>query len=340
MRQAAMKQGTEKIWNRNRALFYDTKVQTLAENETSHILQVQNDSGDGLMSFYTVFPGIFLLFNDFHMRQCQSQFIAGQDMFCIDHCREGRIEQEIANGAYLYMSSGDIFFDVRKSGGGHVEFPSSHYHGVSVAFILDEADKGLQACVADFPVKIADLKDKYCDGRMNMVLPAEAGLERIFASLYSVPSQIRLPWFRVKIQELLLYLYALELPKEGADRPYFYRDHVEKTKAIHALMTKNLSEHFTLEDLSKRFDFPMTAMKTCFKNIYGDTIFSYMRSYRMNQAAVLLRHNREMSVLEIASKMGYESPGKFSTAFKTIMGCSPLSYRKKVVGPDQKSPIG
>ena len=114
MRQTAMKQSTDKFWNMNKALFYDTKVQTLAENETSHILQMQNDSGDGLMSFYTVFPGIFLLFNDFHMKQCQSRFTAGQDMFCIDHCREGRIEQEIANGAYLYMSAGDIFFDIRK----------------------------------------------------------------------------------------------------------------------------------------------------------------------------------------------------------------------------------
>ena len=144
----------------------------------------------------------------------------------------------------------------------------------------------------------------------------------------------------IKIQELLLYLYALEVPEEHADRPYFFKDHVEKTKAIHALMTENLSEHFTLDELSKRFDFPMTAMKKCFKNIYGDSIFSYMRSYRINQAAVLLRHNREMSVLEIASKMGYESPGKFSTAFKTIMGCSPLAYRKKVVEPDKNPPVG
>ena len=335
-----MKQSTDKFWNMNKALFYDTKVQTLAENETSHILQMQTDSGDGLMSFYTVFPGIFLLFNDFHMKQCQSRFTAGQDMFCIDHCREGRIEQEIANGAYLYMSAGDIFFDIRKSGGRHVEFPSSHYHGVSVTFVLDEADKSLQSYIKGFPVKIADLKSKYCDGRINMVLQAEAGLERIFSDLYAVPSQIRLPWFRVKIQELLLYLYALEVPEEHADRPYFFKDHVEKTKAIHALMTENLSEHFTLDELSKRFDFPMTAMKKCFKNIYGDSIFSYMRSYRINQAAVLLRHNREMSVLEIASKMGYESPGKFSTAFKTIMGCSPLAYRKKVVEPDKNPPVG
>lgn len=312
-----------------RAMFYDTKVQTLVENETTHIIQMQNDDGDGLMSFYTVFPGIFLLFSDFHMEQCQSQVPSGQSMFCIDHCREGRIEQEISNGAYLYLNAGDMFFDVRKSGGRHVEFPSGHYHGVSISFVFGEAERGLKSCITDFPIDIAALKRKFCDGQVNMVLQKEAGLERIFADLYAVPSDIRLPWFRVKVQELLLYLNALELPENPEERPYFFKDHVEKTKAIHALMTENLSEHFTLEELSKRFDFPMTAMKNCFKNIYGDSIFSYMRSYRINQAAVLLRRERDKSVLEVASLMGYESPGKFSTAFKAIMGCSPLAYRKK-----------
>lgn len=330
-----MKQRADDFDKMNRAMFYDMQIRTLVENDTTHIIQMQNDGGDGLMSFYTVFPGIFLLFSDFHMKECLSQFPTGQDMFCIDHCREGRIEQEISNGAYLYLNAGDIFFDIRKSGGRHVEFPSEHYHGVSISFVLGTAEKGLKSCIADFPIDIDTLRRKYCDRQINMVLQEESGLKRIFADLYAVPSDIRLPWFRVKIQELLLYLYALELPEEPEERPYFFKDHVEKAKAIHALMTENLSEHFTLEELSKRFDFPMTAMKKSFKNIYGDSIFSYMRSYRINQAAVLLRRERDKSVLEIASLMGYESPGKFSTAFKAIMGCSPLAYRKKSVELDK-----
>jgi len=323
-----MEQKANNLQKWNKTIFYDMQVQTLVESDTTRIIQMQNGDGDGLMSFYTIFPGVFLLFSDFHMKQCQSQYPSGQDMFCIDHCREGRIEQEISNGAYLYLNAGDMFFDVRKSGGRHVEFPSGHYHGVSISFDLREAEKGLKSYITDFPADIAALKRKYCDRQINMVLKEEAGLERIFADLYAVPSHIRLPWFRVKVQELLLYLHALELPEQPAEQPYFFKTHVEKTKAIHALMTEDLSEHFTLYELSKRFDFPMTVMKKCFKNVYGDSIFSYMRSYRINQAAVLLRRERDKSVLEIASLMGYESPGKFSTAFKAIMGCSPLAYRK------------
>ena len=51
-----------------------------------------------------------------------------------------------------------------------------------------------------------------------------------------MPEQIKLPYFRIKVLELLLYLDALELPKD-AEKPYFYKSQVEKVKAIHRLLT-------------------------------------------------------------------------------------------------------
>lgn len=323
--------------NDDQVLFHDTKVHLLAEDEESKIVQVQNVTGDGLMSSYMLFPGVSLMFSDFHMRQCEPSFTADCDMLCIDHCREGCMEQKIANGAYIYLSAGDLFVDCRDNGGKQAVFPSNHYHGISISFVMEEANRGIQSMIKDFPIDIQKLKHKYCDGRINLVLQNEPGLERIFSDLYAVPAQIRLPYFRVKVQELLLYLDALNLPEVNTERPYFFKTQVEKAKAIHALMTENMETHFTLEELSERFDFPMTAMKQCFKNIYGDSIFSYMRSYRINQAAYLLLHDHNKSVLDIAAIMGYDSPGKFSTAFKTIMGVPPLTYRKKSAGLDKKA---
>jgi AraC-like DNA-binding protein len=74
-------------------------------------------------------------------------------------------------------------------------------------------------------------------------------------------------------------------------------------------------------------------MKNCFKNVYGSPINTYMRIYRMNQAAVLLKKQSNMSVTDIAGIVGYDSPGKFSAAFKMIIGKSPFEYRK-IFGPN------
>ena len=47
----------------------------------------------------------------------------------------------------------------------------------------------------------------------------------------------------------------------------------------------------------------------------------------MNAAAVMLIEEPEKRIGEIARAVGYESAGKFSIAFREIMGESPQNYR-------------
>ena len=117
-------------------------------------------------------------------------------------------------------------------------------------------------------------------------------------------------------------------PDNKEERPYFYKTQVEKIKAMHKLLTENITAHYTLDELAKRFDIPLTTMKSCFKSIYGNPIFTYMRIYRMNSAANLLREQKDLSIAQIAGMVGYDSPGKFSSAFKAVIGDTPLAYRK------------
>ena len=46
----------------------------------------------------------------------------------------------------------------------------------------------------------------------------------------------------------------------------------------------------------------------------------------MNVAANLLMEDSKVEIQEIA--LGYENPGKFSSAFKSVMGVTPAKYRK------------
>ena len=49
------------------------------------------------------------------------------------------------------------------------------------------------------------LRDKYCSGPHPKVLHGAPSLDHIFQELYAVPEQIKLPYFRIKTLELLLY---------------------------------------------------------------------------------------------------------------------------------------
>ncbi len=83
---------------------------------------------------YEVFPGVALAYNDFHMRYFDSAFQPGRDVFCIDHCREGRLEYMAKNDAYSYVEAGDLKLDSRLTHTGRFEMPLSHYHGAMVSF--------------------------------------------------------------------------------------------------------------------------------------------------------------------------------------------------------------
>lgn len=91
---------------------------------------------------------------------------------------------------------------------------------------------------------------------------------------------------------------------------------------------EHLDTKETLKSMAIRYGMSLTALKDCFKAVYGKPIHAFQREYKM-QAATRLLVTTEMSVAEISGRLGYENPNKFSTAFKEVLGLSPSEYRKK-----------
>lgn len=315
----------------NQHMFGCEQAIQLVESNGCSVYQFRNETGEGTITIYEVFPGVALAYNDFHMRYFDSSFQPGRDIFCIDHCREGRLEYTAKNDAYAYVEAGDLKLDRRLTHTGRFEMPLSHYHGAMVSIDLEIACQSLPVEIKDFPVDLRALQQKFCKDIYPMVIHGACSIEHIFGELYAVPEKIKRPYFKIKILELLLYLEALEIPEKAEEKPYFYKTQVEKTKAIQQFLAAHMEENFTQEELSSRFGIPLTTMKRCFKSIYGMTIGNWLLQYRMNQAAVLLQTNRNTSVAEIAGQVGYDSPSKFAMAFRKIMGLSPTEYRNRRV---------
>ena len=192
-------------------MYYGPNVQNLIESDDCKVMRLSDNSGEGMMTLYHVFPGVFLMYNDFHMKECVSGFQTDMDLLCIDHCREGRIEQEVGQNAFSYLEAGDLRVDRRIHHSGKVEFPLCHYHGISIGFQVETAAKEIPAYMKGFSVDLYELQNKYCSDRTPYVIPGEPAIEHIFSELYNVPIKIKKDYFKIKVLELLLYLDALEL---------------------------------------------------------------------------------------------------------------------------------
>ena len=98
---------------------------------------------------------------------------------------------------------------------------------------------------------------------------------------------------------------------------------------MHDFLLNNLSENYTQEELARRFELPLTAMKTCFRSAYGNSIGAWLTDYRMNRAAELLLRDTGASIAEIGGLVGYDSASKFAAAFKKTMKLTPSEYRSE-----------
>lgn len=93
------------------------------------------------------------------------------------------------------------------------------------------------------------------------------------------------------------------------------------------MMTNDLRERYTVEELSSRFGISASAFKKYFSAVYGKPVSQYMREKRMEKAKELLETTDE-SIGDIALASGYEHQGKFGSTFKDWFGVSPLEYRR------------
>lgn len=94
-----------------------------------------------------------------------------------------------------------------------------------------------------------------------------------------------------------------------------------------AIMSKDLSEHFTIQQLSGMAGTNAFKLKKGFKEIFKTGVFGRLLFRRMEQAKVLLSTTNK-PIKEVALEAGYETVAGFITAFRKRFGMTPLEWRE------------
>ena len=288
---------------------------------------LENESGTGEITMYHVFPGIELIYNDMHMEYCNQDQRPTLHTIEINYCREGRCECLFGEKQYCYMSAGDLAICSLHEEAHQSVFPTSHYHGIIVtidfSMIGEEQGRVLERLSIDLKhlQELAGLQGW-------TILRARPELKHIFEELYTVPEEIRKGYIRIKVLELLLILTGFPFRETAKEREHYSAVQIGKIKEIHSFLIHSYSEHYTIEMLSMRAGISPTSLKKCFHGIYGESIYAYMKQYRLQVAEKLLRET-DLTIGEIAAEIGYNNPNKFTTSFGKKYGMSPSSFRKE-----------
>ena len=293
------------------------------------IYRHSGENGDMTVTIYTVFPGIYLIYNDVHIPNCTIviEHPVG-NVVEIEHCREGRIECRDED-TFFYLSQGDISIRKKAGTGRELEFPLSHYHGLAILLDLDQVPRCLTCLLDGVDIEPANLIERFSlEDHHHVALRQLPNIAHIFSELYTVPESIRKGYHKVKVLEVLLFLSSLEPERDELHQRRFSRKQVELAKEVSAFLTNHLNERVTIEELAKRFRTSPTMLKTSFRGVYGVSVQAFQRQQKMRSAARLLR-TTDMTVQEIAGMFGYANSSKFSAAFQSVMEMTPNEYRSK-----------
>ncbi|SEW29311.1 AraC-type DNA-binding protein [Chitinophaga sp. YR573] len=164
----------------------------------------------------------------------------------------------------------------------------------------------------------------------QMIYPS---LQNIVDEIMSDPvdKTFELFFLRVKAEELICRL-LMELEKR--DEKHLYALNIHDIQTIYRIkeqMLEHLETPPVIKELAVYASMSPSKLKRLFKQIFGNSIFSYYQEFRMKEASRLLKEEK-LSVSDVGYQLGFANLSHFSRVFKEHIGMKPKQYSLKT-GP-------
>lgn len=103
-----------------------------------------------------------------------------------------------------------------------------------------------------------------------------------------------------------------------------------------SLLHEQPAHPWTIEELAKKIGMSRSALGERFKALIGVPPMQYLNRWRTSLAATQLRES-DVSILRVATAVGYQSEAAFNRAFKREFGLPPAAWRKREKHPPSAS---
>ncbi|MFD0990624.1 helix-turn-helix transcriptional regulator [Mariniflexile jejuense] len=133
-------------------------------------------------------------------------------------------------------------------------------------------------------------------------------------------------YFKGKAYELLSLYFNRSEDANIEQCPFLVDEtNVIKIRKAKDIIVSRMAEPPSLQELADEIGLTLKKLKEGFKQIYGDSVFSFLFDYKMEVARKLLESG-ENNVNEVGLKVGYSTASHFIAAFKKKYGTTPKKY--------------
>ena len=260
-------------------------------NETSHFERAVNVD---LIQFHSGIKG-------------RAKFIFNQGSYALD------LKEDVSLFLYNPQKELPVYLEI-----------APHSWTISVLISIKKFH-GLFSSEADYiPFLSEENKDKkyYKDEPINPSMSIV--LNQLFN--YNLHPSIKNLYFKGKAYELLSLYFNRSEDTNIEQCPFLVdEDNVTKIKKAKEIIIANMAEPPSLQELADQVGINLKKLKMGFKQIYGDSVYSFLFDYKMEFARKLL-DSGSYNVNEVGLKIGYSTASHFISAFKKKFGTTPKKY--------------
>jgi AraC-like DNA-binding protein len=143
---------------------------------------------------------------------------------------------------------------------------------------------------------------------------------------YNQNSSIKNLYLKGKGYELLSFYFNRYEDPNAEHCPFLIdEENVSKIKRAKEIVIARMAEPPGLQELADDVGLNLKKLKVGFKQIYGDSVYSFLFDYKMEFARRLLDSGSH-NVNEVGLKIGYSTSSHFIAAFKKKYGTTPKKY--------------
>ncbi len=315
--------------NENLYMLFDQVFQSefnIEEDGSKKTLILGENAEYGSMETYSLFPGIILAYIDMHIKNMDEVILEEKldsRILQINHCSDGRYAYAVGDDKIVYFGKGDLCVSINDLSKTISDFPLGYYKGFEFFIDIDVANEHIKDYFPNFD--LIDIYENLEKSNGYVLVRANKKIDHVIGELYSVDERIKESYFKLKCLELLLFFSITDLEK--SEFIQLSKSQAEIVENVKNDLISDLESNITIGQLAEKYDISKTALKNCFKEVYGKPIFKWRKEYKLDYACKLIEED-ELTITEISRKVGYSSPSKFTQAFKGYVGCTPSEYRK------------
>lgn len=221
------------------------------------------------------------------------------------------------HAASVEVSSGDLNSEIRFPPGKEIHFTSLGIRAALLRELLGPTE----------PNQLIETVTKANSTflyHLLMIPDFERALKGLLESEHADP--LRGFFYKVKAQELLYLVFSKLAQREDKKHCQLNNLDVSMLMTVRDRLVADLSEPPQLRELAKLANMSETKLKQLFKQVFGDSIYNYFQTARMEEAASMLRHPG-VTVSQVGYALGFSNLSHFGRLFAKHHGKTPKKFQ-------------